>query len=137
MFFLELLDPSFRRMPRGGIESAQYKELGNDVAHVQLVQIKDRWVWTLSGNGEFSVKSVRNLIDDSLLSSNLPPTRWVKEIRIKINVFAWKVQKDKLPTRFNLSQVGIDIQSIVCPICEAGVETADHVLFLALWLVKC
>ncbi|GKA10781.1 RNA-directed DNA polymerase, eukaryota, reverse transcriptase zinc-binding domain protein [Tanacetum coccineum] len=81
------------------------------------------------GNGEFSVKSVRNLIDDSLLSSNLPPTRWVKEIPIKINVFAWNVQKDKLPTRFNLSRVGIDIQSIVCPICEVGVETVDHLLF--------
>ncbi|GKA31135.1 RNA-directed DNA polymerase, eukaryota, reverse transcriptase zinc-binding domain protein [Tanacetum coccineum] len=81
------------------------------------------------GNGEFSVKSVCNLIDDSLLSSNLPPTRWVKEIPIKINVFAWKVQKDNLPTRFNLSWVGIDIQSIVCPICEIGVETVDHLIF--------
>ncbi|GKD70247.1 RNA-directed DNA polymerase, eukaryota, reverse transcriptase zinc-binding domain protein [Tanacetum coccineum] len=81
------------------------------------------------GNGEFYVKSVRNLIDDSLLSSNLPPTRWVKEIPIKINVFAWKVQKDNLPTHFNLSRVGIDIQSIVCPICETGVETVDHLLF--------
>nr|GEW56601.1 putative reverse transcriptase domain-containing protein [Tanacetum cinerariifolium] len=126
---LDSIDSSFRRMPRGGIESAQYEELGNDVAHGELVQMKDRWVWTLSGNGKFYVKSVRNLIDDYFLSSNLPPTRWVKEIPIKINVFAWKVQKDKLPMRFNLSRVGVDIQSIVCPICEAGVETMDHLLF--------
>ncbi|GKD84274.1 hypothetical protein Tco_1351113 [Tanacetum coccineum] len=48
--------------PRGDIESAQYGELGNDVAHIQLVHLKDRWVWTLSCNGEFSVKygSVKN-----------------------------------------------------------------------------
>ena len=68
-------------------------------------------------------------MDDSLLSSNLPPTKWVKEIPIKINVFAWKVQEDKLPTRFNLSRVGIDIHSIVCPICDTCVETVAHLLF--------
>ena len=96
-----------------GIVSDQYEELGNNVALVQLVQMKDRWVWTLSGNGEFSVKSVRILMNDFLLSSNLHPTRWVKEIPIKINVFAWKVKKDKLPTCFNLSRVGIDIHFIV------------------------
>ncbi|GKC43906.1 hypothetical protein Tco_1061628, partial [Tanacetum coccineum] len=52
------IDSLFHRMPRGGIESAQYGELGNDVAHIQLVHLKDRWVWTLSCNGEFSVKLV-------------------------------------------------------------------------------
>lgn len=83
-----------------------------------------RWVWSLTGNRDFSVKSVRNLVDDSLLSSNLLPTRWVKEIPIKVNVFAWKV-----PTRLNLSRLGIDIQSILCPNCGAGVESLAHLLF--------
>ncbi|GKE16111.1 hypothetical protein Tco_1423688 [Tanacetum coccineum] len=61
---------------------------------------------------DFSVKSVRNLLDDSLLSSDSLPTRWVKEISIKINVFAWKVQKDKLPSRLNLSRLGIVVTDI-------------------------
>ncbi|PWA40529.1 hypothetical protein CTI12_AA561980 [Artemisia annua] len=56
-------------------------------------------------------------------------TRWVKEIPIKINVFAWRVQMDKLPLRLNLSLVGIDIQSILCPICGVGVESMAHVVF--------
>ncbi|GJZ06608.1 RNA-directed DNA polymerase, eukaryota [Tanacetum coccineum] len=60
-------------------------------------------------DGEFSVKSVRNLFDDSLLSSNGSPTRWVKEIPFKINAFAWRVQQDRLPTQLNLSRRGIDI----------------------------
>ncbi|GKA62953.1 RNA-directed DNA polymerase, eukaryota [Tanacetum coccineum] len=57
------------------------------------------------------------------------PTRWVKEIPIKINVFAWKVQKDKLPSRLNLSQLGIDIPSLMCPICDSRVESLAHLLF--------
>nr|GEW20785.1 RNA-directed DNA polymerase, eukaryota [Tanacetum cinerariifolium] len=36
---------------------------------------------------------------------------------------------DALPVRFNLSRRGIDIGSIVCPICESGVETAYHLFF--------
>nr|GEW61541.1 RNA-directed DNA polymerase, eukaryota [Tanacetum cinerariifolium] len=50
--------------------------------------------------------------------------RWV--IPIKINVFAWKVQKDRLPCRLNLSRLGIDIPSILCPICDSGVESLAH-----------
>ena len=59
---------SFRRVPRGGLEAEQYEELGSRLALLQLVQMNDRWVWSLTGNGDFSVKSVRNLVDDSLLS---------------------------------------------------------------------
>ncbi|PWA55239.1 reverse transcriptase domain, Reverse transcriptase zinc-binding domain protein [Artemisia annua] len=64
----------------------------------------DRWSWSLTGDGVFSVKSVRNLVDDSLVSSNMRPTRWVKEVPIKINVFAWRVQLDKLASILNLSR---------------------------------
>nr|GEV12770.1 ribonuclease H-like domain-containing protein [Tanacetum cinerariifolium] len=36
---------------------------------------------------------------------------------------------DALSVRFNLSRRGIDIGSIVCPVCESGVETASHLFF--------
>ncbi|GKE44364.1 hypothetical protein Tco_1471648, partial [Tanacetum coccineum] len=43
------------------------------------------------------------LIDDSILLKEEVITRWVKVMPIKINVFAWRVHLDKLPTRLNLS----------------------------------
>ncbi|GKD29771.1 RNA-directed DNA polymerase, eukaryota [Tanacetum coccineum] len=110
---------SFRRVPRGGIEAEQYDEMGHRIALIQLAQMNDRWVWSLTGNGEFFVKSVRNLVDDFLLSLNMLPMSWEKEIPIKINVFAWKVQNSKLPTSLNLSRIGIEIHSISCSNCEA------------------
>nr|GEU80903.1 RNA-directed DNA polymerase, eukaryota [Tanacetum cinerariifolium] len=56
-------------------------------------------------------------------------TRWVKVVPIKVNVHAWKVQTDGLPTRFNLSRQGMEIESIVCPLCEKMVESTRHLFF--------
>ncbi|GJZ88658.1 RNA-directed DNA polymerase, eukaryota [Tanacetum coccineum] len=36
---------------------------------------------------------------------------------------------DSLPTRFNVSRRGIDIDSIMCAICDNGVETSRHLFF--------
>ncbi|GJW66154.1 zinc finger, CCHC-type containing protein [Tanacetum coccineum] len=49
------------------------------------------------------------LIDDSDLTKEEVVTRWVKVMPIKINVFAWRVHLDKLPTRLNLTFKCIDI----------------------------
>ncbi|GJQ99637.1 hypothetical protein Tco_0522622 [Tanacetum coccineum] len=48
--------------------------------------------------GEFSVKSVHSHIDDTLLPKEDVRTRWVNVVPIKINVFAWRVRLDILPT---------------------------------------
>ncbi|GJQ95252.1 RNA-directed DNA polymerase, eukaryota [Tanacetum coccineum] len=85
-------------------------------------------VW-LDPSGDFSVKLTREFIDDSMLPKMDVPTRWVKSIPIKINIFAWRVSLDKLPTRLNLSLRGLDIPSIICPLCSIAVESTSHLLF--------
>ncbi|GKB23529.1 RNA-directed DNA polymerase, eukaryota [Tanacetum coccineum] len=85
--------------------------------------------WSLEATSEFSVKYVRQLIDDSILPKKEVATRWVKVMPIKINVFAWRVCLDKLPTRLNLSLEGIDISTIVSPLCHASVESGSHNFF--------
>ncbi|GJX51860.1 RNA-directed DNA polymerase, eukaryota, reverse transcriptase zinc-binding domain protein [Tanacetum coccineum] len=39
------------------------------------------------------------------------------------------VMADSLPTRFNISRRGIDIDSLVCVNCDRGVETSRHLFF--------
>ncbi|GJY16127.1 leucine-rich repeat-containing protein [Tanacetum coccineum] len=51
------------------------------------------------------------------------------EVPIKVNVHAWKVRINGLPTRWNISRRGIDIPSILCPLCETGVESSKHLFF--------
>ncbi|GKE16678.1 hypothetical protein Tco_1424255, partial [Tanacetum coccineum] len=94
---------SFRRTPRGGVEENQLHGLNARLTEVTLPHMNDRWIWSLEDSGEFSVKSVRNLIDASLLPKSDVPTRWVKLIPIKVNILAWRIRLDRLPTRMNLS----------------------------------
>ncbi|GJY71428.1 RNA-directed DNA polymerase, eukaryota, partial [Tanacetum coccineum] len=40
-----------------------------------------------------------------------------------------KSRPDALPTRFNISRRGIDIQDMSCPICDNAIESTDHLFF--------
>nr|GEY02190.1 RNA-directed DNA polymerase, eukaryota [Tanacetum cinerariifolium] len=130
------MSASFRRVLRGGLEEEQFQLLVDKVAPVILFSIKDRWVWTLDSGGEFSVKSARSYIDDYLLPIVGPPTRWVNVVPIKINIFAGRISLDRLPTRFNLSFRGIDVSSILCPICSSLERLLLTSFFHAMWLVS-
>nr|GFA02883.1 RNA-directed DNA polymerase, eukaryota, reverse transcriptase zinc-binding domain protein [Tanacetum cinerariifolium] len=84
------LEFSFRRNPRGGVEHAQFERLKEMVESVTLSNSNDRWSWSLVGSCDFSVSSVRKLIDNAILPKGISKTRWIKEVPIKINVHAWK-----------------------------------------------
>nr|GEX91650.1 RNA-directed DNA polymerase, eukaryota, reverse transcriptase zinc-binding domain protein [Tanacetum cinerariifolium] len=123
------LDSSFRRKPRGGVEDEQYNNLVSVTSQVLLPQMIDRWSWSLEASSDFTVSSVRKYIDEVILPNSDVPTRWVKTIPIKTNILAWKISLDRLPTRFNLSARGLEIQSILCPLCNVAVETSSHTFF--------
>ncbi|GKE43510.1 hypothetical protein Tco_1470794 [Tanacetum coccineum] len=107
----EDLEWSFRRKPRGGVELDQMSLLKEKIEGCTLSDLKDSWTWSLEGSGEFSVSSIWKVIDDVFLPCGSVKTRWVKEVPIKINIHAWKVINDYLPTRFNLSRRGW----LLCP----------------------
>ncbi|GJU11327.1 RNA-directed DNA polymerase, eukaryota, reverse transcriptase zinc-binding domain protein [Tanacetum coccineum] len=123
------LDNSFRRKARSGIEEMQLNSLAEISRMTTLVPCKDHYVWTLESDGVFSVASIRKEIDGNRFQDVSLPTRWVKSVPIKVNIIAWKVKSNALPTRFNISRRGMDIDSIVCPICNAGVESTNHIFF--------
>ncbi|GJR59837.1 RNA-directed DNA polymerase, eukaryota [Tanacetum coccineum] len=120
---------SLRRHPRDGVEMEQFRALSIVIEGVLLHDMVDRWKWTLEGSGEFSVASARKFIDDSRLIGSPQKTRWIKMVPIKVNILAWKIQFDLLPTRLNLSRRGIEIQNICCPVCNKEVESMNHLFF--------
>ncbi|GJW44661.1 RNA-directed DNA polymerase, eukaryota [Tanacetum coccineum] len=113
----------------GGIESEHYRNLCDAVSDITLPQMHDRWSWSLNASGEFSVSSVQNIIDDVYLPKSEVATRWVKEVLIKINILAWKISLDRLPTRANFLAYGLEIPSILCPSCNEAVESSSHIFF--------
>ncbi|GKA82972.1 RNA-directed DNA polymerase, eukaryota [Tanacetum coccineum] len=54
------------------------------------------------------------------------PTRWVKSVPIKVNVFAWKLFLDRLPTRFNLAHRNVYVPSLDCPLYYQLVESYEE-----------
>ncbi|GJV24186.1 RNA-directed DNA polymerase, eukaryota [Tanacetum coccineum] len=114
---------------RWRIEAHQLSQLQLLVGPVILSNANDRWVWSLSGDGVFQVKDIRRLLDESFLPKDNTATRWVKFIPIKINVFAWKVSIDRLPTRMNLLRRDIHVPDFFCPICKDSTEDSSHLFF--------
>ncbi|GKE41837.1 RNA-directed DNA polymerase, eukaryota, partial [Tanacetum coccineum] len=112
-----------------GAEMMQFLDLKANIDGVQLPSMQDRWIWSLVGSGDFSVASAKKYIDDHLLLSSPSRTRWVKAVPIKINIMAWKVRFDFLPTRLNLSRRGLKLQSVICPYCSKEVESTSHTFF--------
>nr|GEW96635.1 hypothetical protein [Tanacetum cinerariifolium] len=96
-----------RRDVRGREESAQLSRISDLLDTVVLSNMGDRRFWDLNGDGCFRVKDVRRMLDDMLLSKYDVPSRWVKQIPIKVNVLAWKISMDRLPTRVNLHRRGV------------------------------
>nr|GEW78193.1 RNA-directed DNA polymerase, eukaryota [Tanacetum cinerariifolium] len=96
------VDHSFRRPIRGGVEQQQRTDLALLMDSVSLSSSQDRWP---------------------------EPTRWVKYIPIKVNVFAWRARRDCLPTRVQLIRRGVTLESTNCPLCRSCEEDIHHVLF--------
>ncbi|GJW24668.1 RNA-directed DNA polymerase, eukaryota [Tanacetum coccineum] len=120
---------TFRRNARSGIEQTQFDSMAEIMKTISLVPRVDRYIWSLENDGSFSVASIRKTLDDNRFQEESLSTRWVKSVPIKVNILAWKVKSNALPTRFNISRRGMDIDSIDCPICKMGVETTSHVFF--------
>nr|GEU80165.1 RNA-directed DNA polymerase, eukaryota, reverse transcriptase zinc-binding domain protein [Tanacetum cinerariifolium] len=91
------LDYSFRRKARGGAEQFQLDALVELINTVSLVPMADRCVWSLESSSEFSVASLRKVIDGKHFSGGISGTRWVKLVPIKVNVLAWKIKTDAIP----------------------------------------
>nr|GEV07197.1 RNA-directed DNA polymerase, eukaryota [Tanacetum cinerariifolium] len=96
---------------------------------VLLSNMGDRRVWDLNRDGVFRVKDVRNLLDETFLPKSEMPTRWLKCILIKVNVFVWKAFLDRLPTHLNLARRNVVAASLSCLVCDATPEDTSHLFF--------
>ncbi|GKC23809.1 RNA-directed DNA polymerase, eukaryota, reverse transcriptase zinc-binding domain protein [Tanacetum coccineum] len=118
-----------RRVPRGGAEMSQFVALQAALGNISLTNQCDSWKWSINGSGSFFVASVRSLVDHHTLDMDQEVTRWNGFIPIKVNVFLWRLKLNKLPSRVNRDRKGIELDSILCPICHGDVETVNHIFF--------
>jgi hypothetical protein len=72
---------------------------------------EDRWVWSLSDDDRFSVKSAYTMLAPILLNetneefvdSSVVKNIWKSAVPSKVAAFAWKMSHDQFPTKSNLA----------------------------------
>ncbi|GKD88956.1 RNA-directed DNA polymerase, eukaryota, partial [Tanacetum coccineum] len=114
-----------------GAEGMQMEELTNTISTLKLVEDQDSWSWNLDGEGVFSVSSARRFIDEGLCVMDGSPTRWLKLIPIKVNILAWCLASNKLPTRFNMSLRGLEVPSIECLVSRVVGDSVYRYFFVS------
>nr|GEX26692.1 hypothetical protein [Tanacetum cinerariifolium] len=87
------------------------------------------WLSILREVSALKLQDARDLVDEVLLPKENVATRWIKAIPIKVNVFAWKLRLDRLPTRSNLFKRGVQVQSSLCPLYNTLQEDTSHLFF--------
>ena len=75
------------------------------LAHVTLqITKEDKWLWTLENSSAFTVRSlyrfltIQPQVDLSVDAASL----WHKNVPLKVLLFAWRLFRDRLPTKDNL-----------------------------------
>ncbi|GKB17944.1 RNA-directed DNA polymerase, eukaryota [Tanacetum coccineum] len=96
--------------------------------NITLNDVDDVWIWS-RGKSSFTIKDTRVHIDQFYLPDAHYATRWNRFLSKKVNIFIWRDLRDRVPTRWNLSRRGIDLDSLYCPTCDTSIETIDHTLW--------
>ncbi|PWA49149.1 reverse transcriptase zinc-binding domain-containing protein [Artemisia annua] len=56
-------------------------------------------------------------------------TRWCRFIPRKVNILVWRILRDRIPTRWNLSKKDFEVTSLLCLLCNISPETSSHLLW--------
>ncbi|XP_071692431.1 uncharacterized protein [Rutidosis leptorrhynchoides] len=105
-------------------------ELNNFISSVSLYDCPDSWKFTLDSSGTFTTSTMSKLINALKYgvhskSITLPRNKFVPQ---KVFIFSWRVIQQKIPVRCELDKKGIDLHTILCPLCNQHTETIDHAL---------
>ena len=113
-----------------------------DISQITIQRhISDSWSWEAEPNRCYSTRSAYNMLQESSMDARLDEalqTLWKLKIPSKAAIFAWRLIKDRLPTKDNLTRRHIEINDSLCPFCRSQQEDAAHLFFncpksLALW----
>ncbi|GJS23647.1 hypothetical protein Tco_0452279 [Tanacetum coccineum] len=72
---------------------------------------QDRWECVIDNTRSFTVGGMKSLITFSPSSLSTYPYTWNKLVPIKVNISSWRIKNNRIPTRVNLDNRGIDLHS--------------------------
>ncbi|KAK2415965.1 hypothetical protein QL285_038402 [Trifolium repens] len=97
------------------------------------VGLPDRWQWRPDPASGYSVRDAYQVLtsQDSITTGEAADLLWHRQVPLKVSIFAWRLLRDRLPTKTNLVSRGILAPDLhYCVAGCGGIETAQH-LFLS------
>ncbi|KAL5178394.1 putative ribonuclease H protein [Glycine soja] len=105
----------------------------NDVESKQIqLHRKDEWVWTADPSGHYSARSAYIIMRESIAEGaefSAFEELWKLKVPNKVLAFAWRLLRDRLPTRANLHRRQVEINDRKCLFCGNVEESASHLFF--------
>ena len=105
------------------------------------VDVIDHWLWLPEPSEGYSVQGAYHLLTskDLPLADSAAEMIWHKKVPLKVLVFAWRLLRDRLPTKSNLVSRGVMASEAALCISGCGtIESAQHLwlscfAFASLW----
>ncbi|KAK9063694.1 hypothetical protein SSX86_017566 [Deinandra increscens subsp. villosa] len=92
-----------------------------------FVQSEGGWKWIGDEGLNFSVKGLRRLIQEAAGSvADWKYRRW-KGVPGKVNLLAWRVLLDRIPSKIQLQKRNVPLVDLWCPFCGDAEETSEHI----------
>ena len=111
-------------------EAVTFMEL---ISNVQIQpHVKDSLRWSADPSGIYSSKSAYRLlisVNRDIPQPNIYNLFWRLNIPPRAAVFAWRILKNRLPTRYNLLKRNVSVPDQTCPLCRSHQEEAGHLFF--------
>ncbi|KAK2382749.1 hypothetical protein QL285_070265 [Trifolium repens] len=101
----------------------------------------DLWKWQPDPDTGYSVRGAYQLLtsQDPAPLGTAEDLVWHRQVPLKVSIFAWRLLRDRLPTKSNLVARGIiSPEAHLCVTGCGGIETAQHIFiscstFASLW----
>ncbi|XP_071688580.1 uncharacterized protein [Rutidosis leptorrhynchoides] len=91
---------------------------------------EDYFSWKLSNFGSFSTKRLTKHIMEKVYPSSTTCVASMKNNLVpkKVEIFVWRAKRERLPMLSELDKRGIDLHSVLCPLCDSNIETVGYSL---------
>ncbi|PWA96590.1 hypothetical protein CTI12_AA038580 [Artemisia annua] len=119
-----------RRCPSEVMVTTFY--FGKTFGYAQLrYGFEDGLLWNLDQHHSFSVKKLASLIDSNILKDHCFGRKshaWSSLVPKKINIHIWRLATNRLPLLPKLLRLGINVTSVMCPLCNEVPESIEHIM---------
>ncbi|KAK2370489.1 hypothetical protein QL285_083537 [Trifolium repens] len=124
----------WRRQLRGWEEEEELRECQSLLLTISLqVQFPDRWQWQPDVDSGYTVRGAYQLLTSQTSASldDAGKVIWHPQVPLKVSILAWRLLRDRLPTKTNMVARGILSTAAHFYVFGCGEAESAHHLFMS------